>query len=132
MRRQRLNFQTQLSRLMWFLLLLPLILTTVTPESFAAIDRNRKNLLKIQLKTDKKQGKSRIVMRLNQGGYYETEEDREQQKFVIRLFDFHNYGAQPIKVVDDPIVKGVNIIQLEQYLEIAVYLRIVSYNFKVS
>ena len=132
MRWQRLNFQTHFFRLMWLLLLLPLILTTVAPESFAAIDRDRKNLLKIQLKTDKKRGKSRIVMRLNQGGYYETEEDREQQKFIIRLFDFHNYGARPIKVVDDPIVKGVNIIQLEQYLEIAVYLRIVSYNFKVS
>lgn len=132
MRRLRPNFQTQLSRLMWFLLLLPLILTTVAPEAFAAIARNRKNLLKIQLKTNKKLSKSRIVMRLNQGGYYETEEDREKHKLIIRLFDFHNYGALPIKLVDDPIIKGVNIIQLEQYLEIAVYLRIVSYNFKVS
>ncbi len=132
MRSPGYHFQAQLFRLTCLLLLLPLILMAVVPESAAEIDRNRKNLLKIQLKSSKKQGKSRIVMRLNQGGYYETEEDREKQKLIIKLFDFHNYGARPIKVVDDPIVKGVNIIQLEQYLEIAVYLRVVSYSFKVS
>ena len=127
------HFQTQFFRLTCLLLLLlPLILLAVVPESAAEIDRNRKNLLKIQLKTDKKRGKSRIVMRLNQGGYYETEEEREKQKFIIKLFDFHNYGARPIKVVNDPIVKGVNIIQHEQYLEIAVYLRVRTYSFKVS
>ncbi|MCK5681325.1 tetratricopeptide repeat protein [bacterium] len=119
-------------RWLMVLLVLPLFLVTIATEPVSAIERNRKNLLKIQLKTDKKRGKSRIVMRLNQGGYYETEEDRENKKFVIKLFDFHNYGAQPIKVVNDPIVKGVNVTSQDQYLEIAVYLRVVNYSFKVS
>ncbi|MEA3332133.1 MAG: tetratricopeptide repeat protein [Pseudomonadota bacterium] len=107
-------------------------LTMVGGETASAIERNRKNLLKLQLRGDKKRAKSRVVMRLNQGGYYETEEDHENRKLLIKLFEFHNFGAQPIKVLDDPLVKGVNVSEKEQYLEIAIYLKINNYSFKVS
>ncbi len=117
----------------WLLMLVVVGLMLVgVEEPSSAIERNRKNLLKIQLKSDKKRSKTRIVMRLNQGGYYETEEDHENRKLLIKLFKFHNFGAQPIKLVNDPLIKGVNISKKEQYLEIAVYLKIDSYNFKVS
>ncbi len=126
------EFQLILSRGGWLFLMVLVLVMMVGPERASAIERNRKNLLKIQLKSDKKGAKSRVVMRLNQGGYYETEEDHENRKLIIKLFEFHNFGAQPIKVLDDPFVKGVNVSKREQYLEIAIYLRIDSYSFKVS
>ncbi|MCK5679331.1 hypothetical protein KAI46_00795, partial [bacterium] len=128
----KIGFWQSFSRFSRFLILVMVGLMLVRLEPASAIERNRKNLLKIQLKTDKKSAKSRIVMRLNQGGYYETEEDYENQKLLIKLFEFHNFGAQPIKLVNDPLIKGVNISKKELYLEIAVYLRIDSYSFKVS
>ncbi len=130
--RKKNIFRWSPARWAWLLLLLVIGLTMVGVEAASAIERNRKNLLKIQLRSDKKGAKSRVVMRLNQGGYYETEEDHENQKLLIKLFEFHNFGAQPIKVLDDPLVKGVNVSKKEQYLEIAIYLKIDNYSFKVS
>ncbi len=128
----KISFWRGFPRFGWLLMLVVVGLMLVGVEPSSAIERNRKNLLKIQLKSDKKRSKSRIVMRLNQGGYYETEEDHENRKLLIKLFEFHNFGAQPIKLVNDPLIKGVNISKKEQYLEIAVYLKIDSYSFKVS
>ncbi|MCD6535261.1 MAG: hypothetical protein J7L25_14465, partial [Deltaproteobacteria bacterium] len=126
------TFQLRSGHIVWLLLLLMIGLTLVGVEAASAIERNRKNLLKIQLRSDTKGAKSRVVMRLNQGGYYETEEDHENRKLLIKLFEFHNFGAEPIKLLDDPLVKGVNVSQQEQYLEIAIYLKIDNYSFKVS
>jgi TolA-binding protein len=130
--REKNIFQLRPGRFVWLFLLLMIGLTLVGVEAASAIERNRKNLFKIQLRSDKKGAKSRVVMRLNQGGYYETEEDHENRKLLIKFFEFHNFGAQPIKVLDDPLVKGVNVSKKEQYLEIAIYLKIDNYSFKVS
>lgn len=126
------SFQFSTLQRFCVLLLLVFVFVMAGDDPASAIERNRKNLLKIQLKSDKKKRSSRIVMRLNQGGYYETEEDHKNRKLIIKLFDFHNFGAQPIKVLDDPYVKGVNVVKKDQYLEIAIYLRVESYSFKVS
>ncbi|MEA1921811.1 MAG: tetratricopeptide repeat protein [Pseudomonadota bacterium] len=130
--RKKNIFQLRPGHIVCLLLLLMVGLTLVGVEAASAIERNQKNLLKIQLRSDKKGAKSRVVMRLNQGGYYETEEDHENRKLLIKLFEFHNFGAQPIKVLDDPLVKGVNVSKKEQYLEIAIYLKIDNYSFNVS
>ncbi len=131
-RRGKIGFQQDFSRVAWLLLLLVVLFMMVGTETASAIERNRKNLLKLQLKSDKKEAKSRVVMRLNQGGYYETEEDYENRKLIVKLFEFHNFGAQPLKVLNDPLIKGINVSKKEQYLEIAIYLKIDSYSFKVS
>ncbi len=128
----RIDLQLYLSRVVWLLLLAALFFSMVGGDPALAIERNRKNLLKLQLRSNKKKHSSRVVMRLNQGGYYETEEDHENRKLIIKLFEFHNFGAQPIKVLDDPLVKGVNVSEKEQYLEIAIYLRVDSYTLRVS
>ena len=131
-RREKIGFQQDFYRVAWLLLLLVVLFMVVGTETASAIERNRKNLLKLQLKSDKKEAKSRVVMRLNQGGYYEIEEDYENRKLIVKLFEFHNFGAQPLKVLNDPLIKGINVSKKEQYLEIAIYLKIDSYSFKVS
>jgi len=128
----KIGLQPDISRAVWFFLLVVVLFSMVVADAALAVERNRKNLLKIQLRSDKKKHSSRVVMRLNQGGYYETEEDHENRKLIIKLFEFNNFGAQPVKVLDDPLVKGVNVSKKEQYLEIAIYLRIDSYTLKVS
>ncbi|MBN2808699.1 MAG: tetratricopeptide repeat protein [Deltaproteobacteria bacterium] len=113
-------------------LVLAMVFALLGGTASGAVERHRKNLLKIQLRSDLQKNSSRIVLRLNQGGYYETEEDHENRKLIIKLFEFYNFGAEPIKVLDDPLIKGINVTKKELYLEIAIYLRIDSYTFKVS
>ena len=113
------------------LLTLLLLLAAVVPPA-AAIDRKHKSLLSLKLRTNKKKGKCRIVLRLNEGGFYETEEDSEKHRLLIKLYDFRNFGARPVRLVDDPIIKGVDIEPKEQYLEIAIYLKVAHYRYEVS
>ncbi|MBN2705837.1 MAG: hypothetical protein JXR89_05285, partial [Deltaproteobacteria bacterium] len=101
-------------------------------KNAAAIERNRKNLLKVQLKSDKENGKIRVVMRLNQGGYYEVAEDREKQRLLIKLYEFHNFGAESLNVVEDPLLLGVDITDRNHYLEVALRLKTNSYVYKAS
>ena len=102
------------------------------PKNAAAIERNRKNLLKVQLKSEKEHGKIRVVMRLNQGGYYEIAEDREKQRLLIKLYEFHNFGAEPLNVVEDPLLLGVDITDRNHYLEVALRLKTNSYAYNAS
>ena len=118
-------------RALSLLLLTVLLLGGLVADSRAAPPR-RKNLLSLRLRSNAKKGKGRVVMRLNQGGFYESEEDFKQQRLLIRLYDFHNYGARPVKLVDDPLFKSIDITQKEQYLEIAIYLKPRSYQYEVS
>ncbi len=111
-----------------FIALLPLFFS----QPVGAIVRKRKNLLSLKLWSDKQKGKSRVVMRLNEGGYHETEDDQKNHRILVRLYGFRNFGVRPVKVLDDPIIKGVDIKAGEQYLEIAVYLRISHYRYEVS
>ncbi len=114
------------------LLLLTALLLGGTVTAGRAAPPRRKNLLSLRLRSNIKKGKGRVVMRLNQGGFYESEEDFKQQRLLIRLYDFHNYGARPVKLVDDPLFKSIDITQKEQYLEIAIYLKPRSYQYEVS
>ncbi|MBN2332634.1 MAG: tetratricopeptide repeat protein [Deltaproteobacteria bacterium] len=66
--------------------------------------------------------KTRVVLQLDNPGFYEVVEQPESTTLVVKLYDFTNTQVAPEQLLDEQLIRAITVAQEGQYLKVAIQL----------
>jgi len=74
--------------------------------------------------------KSRVVLQLSSAGFYEIDDQPDKATLLVKLFDFNRGQVPPRQLVEERLLKGIQVSQEEQFLQVKLSLVTSLYHYR--